>query len=67
MKNHDLGGHVSLAHLFAPSLVGMCFSFLGGLLALVWLSRWLERGKWKFFGFYCLLAAAAVLVIHFKS
>ena len=30
------------------------------------LSRWLEAGRWKFFGFYCLLAAAGVLLIHFK-
>jgi undecaprenyl-diphosphatase len=54
-----------LAHLLAPGLVGMVFSFIAGLLALKWLSRWLEGGYWKFFGFYCLVAAAAVLAIHF--
>ena len=51
---------------FLPSLVGMVFSFLAGLLALKWLSRWLEGGRWKFFGFYCLIAAAGVLLLHFK-
>jgi undecaprenyl-diphosphatase len=55
-----------MAHLLAPGLVGMACSFIAGLLALKWLSRWLEGGRWKFFGFYCLAAAAVVLAIHFK-
>ena len=50
--------------LFYPSLLGMVFSCLAGLLALRWLSRWLEQGRWHFFGIYCLLAAAAVLWLH---
>jgi hypothetical protein len=25
----------------------------------------LEEGKWKYFGFYCLVASAVVLVVHF--
>jgi undecaprenyl-diphosphatase len=66
LKAHALNGHGSVLQLFAPSLVGMIFSFLAGLLALKWLSRWLEGGRWKFFGYYCLVAAAGVLVIHFK-
>jgi undecaprenyl-diphosphatase len=57
---------VSWLHLMTPGLIGMGFSFVAGLLALKWLSRWLEAGRWKFFGFYCLAAAAVVLVIHFK-
>ncbi|HZL13547.1 MAG TPA: undecaprenyl-diphosphate phosphatase [Verrucomicrobiae bacterium] len=56
----------SALHLFLPGFVGMIFSFIAGLLALKWLSRWLEAGRWKFFGFYCLIAAAVVLLIHFK-
>jgi undecaprenyl-diphosphatase len=40
-------------------------SFIAGLLALRWLSSWLERGRWHFFGFYCLAASAAVLILHF--
>ena len=55
----------STGGLFAnvwPSLVGMCFSFLAGLVALKWLSRWLEHGRWHLFGYYCLAASAAVLI-----
>ena len=66
LKAHALSGPNSVLHLFAPSLVGMVLSFISGLFALKLLSRWLEGGRWKFFGFYCLLAAAAVLLIHFK-
>jgi len=63
---HVLSDHQTAMHLFLPGLVGMIFSFAAGLLALKWLSRWLEGGRWKFFGFYCLIAAAGVLLIHFK-
>lgn len=49
-----------LMHLVWPSLVGMALSFLAGLLALRWLSRWLEGGCWHYFGIYCLIAAAAI-------
>ena len=66
VKAHALSGENSVAHLFVPGLVGMVLSFIAGLLALKLLSRWLEGGRWKFFGFYCLAAAAAVLAIHFK-
>jgi len=47
-----------------PSLLGAVFAFLAGLVALRWLSRWLERGRWYVFGIYCLLAAAAVAALH---
>ena len=53
----------SLLHLALPSLLGMVFSFLAGLAALRWLSRWLERGRWHWFGYYCLVAAVVVLAI----
>ena len=43
-----------------PSLLGAAFAFVAGLLALRWLSRWLEEGRWYWFGLYCLLAAAVV-------
>ncbi len=51
--------------LFLPGLLGLICSFLAGLLALRWLTRWLDRGKWHYFGFYCLFAAAVVLILHF--
>jgi len=65
IKSHALNGNGSALHLFVPGLVGMIFSFAAGLLALKWLTNWLEGGRWKFFGFYCLVAAAAVLALHF--
>ncbi len=66
LKAHALSGQTSVLHLFVPGLVGMVLSFIAGLLALKLLSRWLEGGRWKFFGYYCLAAAAGVLLIHFK-
>lgn len=46
--------------VLTPGLIGMIFSFVAGLIALKWLSRWLENGRWHWFGIYCLLAAGAV-------
>lgn len=57
--SHGLG----LWPLVMPSLVGMVFSFAAGLLALRWLSRWLEQDRWYLFGFYCLAAALVVFVV----
>ena len=55
----------SVLHLLLPSLVGMTFSFVAGLVALRWLSRWLEQGRWHFFGYYCLFAATSVLTANY--
>ncbi len=57
----------SMVDLLMPSLLGLVCSFLAGLLALVWLSRWLERGRWVYFGFYCLAASAVVLFLRAKG
>jgi undecaprenyl-diphosphatase len=46
------------------SLLGMVFSFLAGLIALKWLSSWLEAGRWYLFGIYCLVASAVVFYLH---
>jgi undecaprenyl-diphosphatase len=46
------------------TLVGAAVAFVAGLLALKWLSRWLESGHWARFGIYCLFAAAAVAYLH---
>ncbi|MDA8154896.1 MAG: undecaprenyl-diphosphate phosphatase [Actinomycetota bacterium] len=50
--------------LFLPSLLGMIFSFIAGLLALKWLSSWLERGRWHYFGVYCIVASVVVFLLH---
>ena len=52
-----------LIAIATPSLVGLLCSFIAGWLALRWLSQWLEQGRWHFFGYYCLFAAAAVLAV----
>jgi len=55
---------IGLFHLLVPSVIGMIASFISGLVALKWLSRWLENGRWKFFGYYCL--ALSLLVVMLK-
>ncbi len=65
LKANKEGAHISMVHLLTPSLVGMVFSFGAGLLALKWLSQWLEGGQWKLFGFYCVAASLVVLTLHF--
>jgi undecaprenyl-diphosphatase len=67
LKAHGLSGEGTLLHLFVPGLVGMVLSFIAGLGALKWLSQWLEGGRWKYFGFYCLAAAGGVLALHFSG
>lgn len=46
-----------------PGLLGMAISFAAGLLALRWLSNWLENGRWRWFGYYCFAASAGVLLL----
>jgi undecaprenyl-diphosphatase len=50
-----------------PGLVGMVFSFLAGLVALWLLSAVLERGRWRYFGYYCLGAAVVVATFAWKG
>ncbi len=60
---HASGG-LGLAPAIVPSMLGAACAFVAGLLALRWLSRWLENGRWYWFGVYCLVAAAAVAALH---
>jgi undecaprenyl-diphosphatase len=53
--------------LFEPGLLGMMCSFGAGLLALWLLSRVLEEGRWKLFGYYCLAAAVAVFGLAYAG
>ena len=60
-KAHAAGAGIpSLASMALPCLLGAALSFAAGLLALKWLSSWLARGRWKYFGFYCLAASLAL-------
>ncbi len=61
---HHAAAGPSLSASLAPGLVGMVCAFVAGLLALRWLSRWLEAGRWYWFGIYCLAASAAIACIY---
>jgi undecaprenyl-diphosphatase len=53
-----------LGAIVARTVFGALIAFVAGLLALKWLSGWLERGRWHLFGLYCLAAAIAVALLH---
>ena len=55
---------VNLSSVAWMSVFGAVIAFIAGLLALKWLSRWLEGGRWYLFGVYCLVAAVAVFALH---
>ena len=57
-------GGADLRSAALASLLGAVVAFLAGLLALRWLSRWLEGGRWYWFGVYCLVAAGGVMLLH---
>jgi len=63
---HAAGVHAASGAALAPGLVGMVCAFIAGLLALRWLSRWLEQGRWYWFGIYCLVAAGVVEWLYFS-
>ncbi len=64
---HTATTPIDLHASLALSLVGAACSFLAGLLALKWLSSWLESGRWHWFGVYCLIASAAVFYLHTRG
>jgi undecaprenyl-diphosphatase len=61
------GSPIDLKGSLLFSLLGMVFSFLAGLIALRWLSSWLESGRWYLFGIYCVLASGIVFYLHTKG
>ena len=64
MRVEQANGGAALGSAALFSLLGALVAFVAGLLALKWLSRWLETGRWYLFGIYCLAAAAAVTVLY---
>src|SRR5579862_7563 len=64
VKAQHLTGSARLASAMVPGIFGAICAFLAGLLALKWLSQWLERGRWYLFGIYCLIAAAVVIALY---
>ena len=61
------GATVDLHGTLVFSLLGAVFAFLAGLVALKWLSNWLENGRWYLFGVYCLLASGVVFYLHTRG
>jgi undecaprenyl-diphosphatase len=66
LKAHhaSLSNAAGMTGLFYPSLLGMVLSFVSGLLALRWLSSWLERGRWHLFGVYCLFFSVVAFLLY---
>ena len=64
MRSAHENGAADLGSVALLSMFGAVIAFFAGLLALKWLSRWLETGRWYLFGIYCLAASAAVIVLY---
>jgi undecaprenyl-diphosphatase len=64
MRSAHANGTADLGSVALMSMFGAVIAFFAGLLALKWLSRWLESGRWYLFGIYCLAASAAVIVLY---
>jgi undecaprenyl-diphosphatase len=58
------GTPIDLHGSIVTGLLGAFFAFLAGLLALKWLSSWLEEGRWYLFGIYCLIASVVVFGLY---
>lgn len=61
------GVSIDLHASLLASAVGAACSFVAGLLALRWLSSWLESGRWYLFGIYCLAASVVVFYLHSRG
>ncbi|MFZ3200748.1 MAG: undecaprenyl-diphosphate phosphatase [Candidatus Acidiferrales bacterium] len=64
LKFEQAGGSETIALALLPGILGAFCAFLAGLVALKWLSKWLEGGRWYLFGIYCLAAAVVVAYLH---
>jgi undecaprenyl-diphosphatase len=58
------GTPIDLHGSMTTGLLGAFFAFLAGLVALRWLSSWLEEGRWYLFGIYCLVASVVVFGLY---
>jgi len=58
------GAPIDLHGSVVTSLMGAILAFFAGLVALKWLSSWLEEGRWYLFGIYCLVASCVVFYLH---
>lgn len=60
LRLRHAGSLAASSTLILNGCLGMLLSFAAGLLAIWWLSRWLERGRWAFFGVYCLIFSGLI-------
>jgi undecaprenyl-diphosphatase len=58
------GTPIDLHGSLVTGLLGAVFAFFAGLVALKWLSSWLEEGRWYLFGIYCLIASVVVFGLY---
>jgi undecaprenyl-diphosphatase len=58
------GTPIDLHGSMITGLLGAIFAFMAGLVALRWLSSWLEEGRWYLFGIYCLIASVVVFGLY---
>lgn len=63
-KASHLRDYADIVPQLMPCLLGGLCAFAAGLLALKWLSSWLESGRWYLFGIYCLIAALVVGILY---
>jgi undecaprenyl-diphosphatase len=57
LEKHEWPTGDKLRDLLTPGLIGMGLSCLAGLVGLRLLSAMLDHGRWKYFGYYCIVAA----------
>ena len=62
-----MGMPIDLHATAMMSLLGAVCAFLAGLVALKWLSSWLENGRWYLFGIYCLAASGVVFWLRTRG
>jgi len=63
----EAAARIDLHAALFSSLLAWCSRSLAGLIALKWLSSWLQNGRWYLFGIYCLLASAVVFYLHTRG
>ena len=56
--------NLAFGSMIGSGCIGMVFSFFAGLVALRWVSSWIDKGKWSWFGYYCLAAALVVWTLR---
>jgi undecaprenyl-diphosphatase len=67
LRDADWTADTRLVDLLLPGLLGMACSFIAGLAALHILSAALEKGRWKYFGYYCILFSLFVFWAAWKG